>query len=147
MRDLEFGALLHDIGHAVSAQKHHKHTYYLVQNADLPGITDREREIVALIARFHRRSPPERSHPLLSALTVTEYLTVRKLSVLLRLADSLDRSHQQPIKDLNIALRRGAMNLQLRTRGPVDLELWDAERETPLFRRIVGRRIHFVPHR
>lgn len=144
---LEVAALLHDIGHAVSAQKHHKHTYYLIQNADLPGITDREREIAALIARFHRRSAPERSHPLLAPLTTMEYLTVRKLSTLLRMADSLDRGHQQPIKNVSIVLRRGVMNLQLRTRGPVDLELWDAERETALFRRIVGRRINFSESR
>jgi exopolyphosphatase/guanosine-5'-triphosphate,3'-diphosphate pyrophosphatase len=140
---LEIAALLHDIGHAVSAQKHHKHTYYLVQNADLPGITDHERELVGLIARFHRRSPPERTHPLLASLATAEYLTVRKLSTLLRMADSLDRSHQQPIKDVGIVLRAGAMNLQFRTKGPIDLELWDAERETALFRRIVGRRINF----
>ncbi len=144
---LEVAALLHDIGHAVSYQRHHKHTHYLIQNADLPGITDREREIVALVARFHRRSPPERTHPILASLSPSELQTVRKLSTILRMADSLDRSHQQPIRDIRVILHRGAAQVRLLTKGPTDLELWDWERETALFRKILGRRMQIVAGR
>src|SRR5205823_9555027 len=94
---LEAAALLHDIGHALSHQRHHKHTHYLILNADLPGLSDRERRLVACIARFHRRSPPEPWHESLEGLNANEVRIVRKCSTLLRVADSLDSSHNQPV--------------------------------------------------
>jgi exopolyphosphatase/guanosine-5'-triphosphate,3'-diphosphate pyrophosphatase len=140
-RLLEVAALLHDIGHTINPQRHHKHTHYLIQNADLPGLTDRERELVGLIARFHRRSAPERNHPLLAVLPPSELNAVRKLSVVLRMADSLDRSHQQAIRSMKVSARPRELVCKLATRAPVDLELWDAEREAALFRRVLGRNI------
>ena len=96
---LEAAALLHDLGNAVSYQKHHRHTQYLIQNADIPGLADRERDLVARIARFHRRSPPDLDHAGMAGLTPAEARTVRKLATMLRVADALDRSHHQPITD------------------------------------------------
>lgn len=144
---LEAAALLHDIGHAVSYQRHHRHTEYLVRNADIPGLTDRERETVALVARFHRRSAPERSRPELASLPPSDFLAVRKLSTILRIADSLDRSHQQPVRALRTHLRGDTVQLRLSTKGPVDLELWDVEHELALFRRVFGVKLELATGR
>ena len=141
---LEVAALLHDIGHAINPQKHHKHSAYLIQNADLPGITERERDVMAMVARFHRRTVPDRSHEALATMTISEVQTIRKLSTILRIADSLDRSHMQPVRDVRVMLKPGAVLVRLAAKGPLDLELWDVEKETPVFRRIFGRRIEFV---
>jgi exopolyphosphatase/guanosine-5'-triphosphate,3'-diphosphate pyrophosphatase len=138
---LEAAALLHDVGNAVSYSRHHKHTYYLVANADVPGFSDHERELVALVARYHRRSPPDRERPDLGALSPADFRTVRKLATLLRLADSCDRSHHQPLKDVRVRLGARSVRLDLRSRHAIDLELWDAEREAPLFRQVFGRRL------
>src|SRR5262249_14756587 len=127
---LEVAALLHDIGNAVNYNKHHRHTYYLIQNADIPGLADRERELVARIARYHRKSPPEGAHPFMEGLTPSEARIVKKASTLLRVADSLDRSHHQPIADVRARAGKGAVELQVRARAPVDLEVWDLEHET-----------------
>jgi exopolyphosphatase/guanosine-5'-triphosphate,3'-diphosphate pyrophosphatase len=140
---LEVAALLHDIGHAVSPERHHKHTYYLIHNADIPGLADRERELVARVARYHRRSPPELSHSGMEGLTPSEARTVRKLATLLRVADSLDRSHNQPIKGLKATNGREAVTLHLQTKQPVDLELWNADRELASFRRVFGKKLAF----
>jgi exopolyphosphatase/guanosine-5'-triphosphate,3'-diphosphate pyrophosphatase len=140
-RVLEAAALLHDVGHAVSVHAHHKHTYYLVANADLPGFSDRERELVALVARYHRRSPPARGRPDLKDLSSAELGAVRKLAAILRVADALDRSHHQPVARLATSLRDRTVRVSLGARGPLDLELWDAEREAALFRRVFGRRL------
>lgn len=144
---LEAAALLHDVGHAVSPQRHHKHTLYLVQNADIAGFSDQERALVALVARYHRRSPPERDRPDLEALSAAELRTLRRLVALLRIADALDRSHHQPVTDLRAGARRGAVHLQLRARGGVDLELWDVEREAAWFRKALGRRLEVAVSR
>jgi len=138
---LEAAALLHDVGHAVSYRQHHKHTYYLLMNADLAGVADRERELLACIARFHRRSEPDTAHALLAALDPGERRTVRKLSTLLRVADSLDRSHHQPVHKLHVRRTRQTVTLELRAAAPVDLELWDVAHEAALFRKVFGRRL------
>ena len=113
-------ALLHDVGHAVSPNRHHKHTFYLVSSADLPGFSDRERLLVALIGRYHRRSAPERHRPDLEALPPEEFQTVRRLVALLRVADALDRSHQQPVVSIRAARKNGVTRIAARTRGPID---------------------------
>jgi exopolyphosphatase/guanosine-5'-triphosphate,3'-diphosphate pyrophosphatase len=66
---------------------------------------------------------------------------VRKLAALLRLADSFDRSHHQPVADLRAARAGGAVRVTLRSRQPLDLELWDAGREAALFRQVFGARL------
>ena len=138
---LEAAALLHDIGHSVSYQRHHKHSYYLIKYADLPGLADRDRELVALIARYHRRSPPERKHPDMMGIDESGFRVVRKLSTLLRLADALDRGHHQAVRKVTASQRNGVVHISLTARAPVGLELWDAERQSVLFRRVFSRKL------
>jgi exopolyphosphatase/guanosine-5'-triphosphate,3'-diphosphate pyrophosphatase len=140
---LEVAALLHDIGNAVNYERHHKHTYYLIHHADIPGLAERERELVARVARYHRRSPPDVKHSGMVGLLPSEARTVRKLSTLLRVADALDRSHQQPIKALKATQGRDGVALHLQSRLPVDLELWNADREVAPFRSVFGKRLSF----
>jgi exopolyphosphatase / guanosine-5'-triphosphate,3'-diphosphate pyrophosphatase len=144
---LEAAALLHDVGNSVSYAKHHKHTYYLVANADIPGFADRERQLVALVGRYHRRSPPERDRVDLRPLSESEFRMVRKLAILLRVADSLDRSHHQPVRKVHATVANGAVRVRLRSRSPLDLEMWDAAREAALFRRVFGRRLELTASR
>ena len=138
---LEVAALLHDIGNSVSYAKHHRHTYYLINNADIPGLADREREIVACIARFHRRNLPDVGHPDMTNLTRNEAQLVRKLAALLRVADSLDRSHHQPIHAVKVTNGRDGILLHLNVSGHVDLELWDFEREAKVFKEVFGHKL------
>jgi exopolyphosphatase/guanosine-5'-triphosphate,3'-diphosphate pyrophosphatase len=138
---LEAAALLHDVGHAVSPTRHHKHTFYLVSSADIPGFSDRERLLVALVSRYHRRSAPERHRADLAGLPSGEFRLVRRLVALLRIADALDRSHHQPVLSVRSARRNGVVSVRAKTRGAVDLELWDVAREAPLFRSVFGTRI------
>jgi exopolyphosphatase / guanosine-5'-triphosphate,3'-diphosphate pyrophosphatase len=146
-RILEAAAVLHDVGNAVAFHKHHKHTFYLVANADIPGFSDREREMVAFVARYHRRSVPDKKRADLAHLGATELVTLRKLAAILRLANALDASHQQPVREASAAVRDGRVVLRLRTRGPADLELWDAEREAKLFQDVFRKRLEVVVRR
>ncbi len=138
---LELAALLHDIGHAVSYHRHHRHTEYLLQHVELAGLSERERLLVGRIARFHRRSAPDLDHEALEDLPAGEARLVRRLATILRVADSLDRSHRQPITRIRALARPGVLTLHIGVRGPLDLELWDVKREVALFRRVFGRRL------
>jgi exopolyphosphatase/guanosine-5'-triphosphate,3'-diphosphate pyrophosphatase len=136
---LEAAALLHDVGHSVNYQKHHKHSYYLINNVDLPGLTDRERLMVATMARFHRRSAPEARHELMAPFTPAEQRIIRRNAALLRVADALDRSHHQPVQGIEVSSRARTVWLRVRSRRALDLELWDVAREAGLFRSVFGR--------
>lgn len=138
---LEVAALLHDLGHAVSYQRHHKHTHYLIQNLDIPGLSDRERAIVGLIARFHRRSWPDPKHELLQPCTADEVRVIRRCATLLRVADALDRSHHQPVQRLAARARGPRVTLSVESKHSLDLELWDLQHEVELFQDVFGKRL------
>ena len=59
---LEYAALLHDVGVHISYEGHHKHSHYLICNGDLRGFEPIEVDMMALIARYHRRAAPKRGH-------------------------------------------------------------------------------------
>jgi exopolyphosphatase / guanosine-5'-triphosphate,3'-diphosphate pyrophosphatase len=112
-----------------------------VRNSELPGLGDAERDLVARIARYHRRSPPDPQHAGMQGLSPTEARTVRKLATLLRLANSLDRSHHQLVKELRASSGKKGVTLHLQARQPVDLEVWSAEHEAQYFQRVFGKKL------
>lgn len=138
---LEAAAYLHDIGHYVSDTRHHKHSYYLVANSDLPGFTDRERELIANLCRYHRKAMPAADHSNLGPVSAEEQHTITLLAPLLRLADNLDRSHEQRIESLECSVRNGQVVLKLGSKSDIDLEQWAAERTAEVFRQVYDREI------
>lgn len=137
-RLLEAAAYLHDTGHYVSDSSHHRHSAYLVANSDLPGFTDTERNLIALLCRFHRKSMPGPRHESFQALDPDTRRSLLLLIPLLRLADSLDRSHQQTVEGVECAIRNGTVTLKLESRADMDLDLWAAERVADIFREVYG---------
>ena len=93
---LEAGALLANVGLVVAHSKHHLHAYYVIRNSELAGLTDLEIEIIAQIARYHRKSEPKSSHAEFASLGAGDQALVRTLAGILRVAISLDRSHERP---------------------------------------------------
>jgi exopolyphosphatase/guanosine-5'-triphosphate,3'-diphosphate pyrophosphatase len=136
---LEYAAILHDIGVHISYERHHKHSYYLVKNGDLRGFEPDEIDTVALVARYHRQATPKRGHEGYGALGRRGRRVVRTLSAILRLAESLDRSHAQTITGLELHDRGDDDLLQVRTTGDAELELWAATRHCGPFERMTGK--------
>lgn len=137
---LEYAALLHDIGHAVSHDRHHRHTAYLIRNGEFPGFTTREIEIVAETARHHRKQIPKASTPELQALPPWARWNVRALASLLRIADALDRTHRGVLRGASVVVSPGRLTIEIDAGGrDADLELWAAERRVDLLSRLVDR--------
>ncbi len=85
-------AILHNCGHYVSHSSHHKHSYYLIRNSELLGYNETEIEIIANVARYHRKSAPKKKHDSYGSLTSkTHRQIVNQLSAILRLGVALDR--------------------------------------------------------
>jgi exopolyphosphatase/guanosine-5'-triphosphate,3'-diphosphate pyrophosphatase len=132
---LEYSALLHDIGHHITENKHHKHTFYLMTHADLPGFSSEEVNIMANVARYHRRGQPRMKHKGFRILNPDQRRVVSCLSAILRIADGLDRSHFSVVK--KIAIEPGKpLRLHVSFRYDPELELWTTERRKKLFEKI-----------
>lgn len=135
---LEASAYLCDAGHFISDTAHHKHSEYVVANAELPGFTGSERRMVATLVRFHRKSMPGARHLNFQSLPVEDRRMAMLLIPLLRLADALDRGREQRVVDLECQVRQGAVTLMLEARGEVDLEYWASERVAEIFEQSYG---------
>jgi exopolyphosphatase / guanosine-5'-triphosphate,3'-diphosphate pyrophosphatase len=131
---VEAAGYLHDIGHFVSASSHHKHSYYLVAHSDLPGFTDQERQMIALLCRYHRKSMPLPRHSPFQSVDPDSRRAITMLTPLLRIADSLDRSHEQRVSDMQVQIRNGSVTLALESQADTDLEMWAVERVADAFR-------------
>ena len=140
---LEYAALLHDIGVQISFTRHHKHSYYLIKNGDLRGFEPEEVEVIALTTRYHRRGTPKKSHPGYGDLPGALRRTVRTLSALLRLAEGLDRSHEQSVGDVVLSQLDDAWFVRLGARGDTELELWSAQRLAGPLEAVLGHPIRF----
>jgi exopolyphosphatase/guanosine-5'-triphosphate,3'-diphosphate pyrophosphatase len=139
---LEYAALMHDLGAHISYARHHRHSYYLIKNGDLRGFEPDEIDVIALVARYHRRGTPKRAHEEYATLSPSLRRTVRTLASILRVAESLDRSHAQVISHLEVQDRGDeALLLQLRTSGDAELEIWAASRHMGPFEKLVQKRV------
>jgi exopolyphosphatase / guanosine-5'-triphosphate,3'-diphosphate pyrophosphatase len=143
---LHASALLHDVGTFVSYNRHHKHSYYLLFYADLPGFTDRERELIATIARYHRRSVPKDRHDIFQLLTPEERTVVRRLAALLRVADGLDRGHRRQVRRLLVSRRGTALRIDVWAEKGADLEVWSAQQKADLLAEVCGGPVRFRLH-
>jgi len=102
---LEAAGLLHNVGLFVSHAAHHKHSYYVIRNSDqLAGFTDHEVELIAQIARYHRKSAPKSSHGEFQTLSAEDQRRIRLLAGMLRVGIALDRTRQGGVDGISVRL-------------------------------------------
>jgi len=137
---LRNAAYLHDIGDFISFSNHQQHSYYIIKNAELLGFDQKEREIMANLAKFHRKkSLGKKSHELVHLDPKTQLLVV-ELSMFLRIAESLDRSHCGLVEHARfIDADRDEATLEVAANGDCQLELWGVESQRKGFRKAFGR--------
>ncbi|MEG5019217.1 MULTISPECIES: Ppx/GppA phosphatase family protein [unclassified Microcoleus] len=131
-------AILHNCGLYVSHSAHHKHSYYLIRNGELLGYTETEIEVIANLARYHRKNPPKKKHENFIILPKKYREVVSKLHPFLRLAVALDRRQIGAISDFKCEYRPEVREFHLRLHplNPEDdcaLELWSLDYKKPCF--------------
>jgi len=136
---LMVAALLHDVGQFVSYRRHHKHSMYLIANSELPDLSPADVAMVALLARYHRRSEPKSRHPEYRALGPGDQDVIRKLAALLRVADALDREHVERVVSLDARVEPGEVVLEIETRGSLTLEAWALRSKGRMFATVYDR--------
>lgn len=134
---LQAAALLHDIGwsRATDGKKHHKFSAQLIRDHRWNSIIGREIELIAQIARYHRKRVPGTYHQAFDALSQSDRTTVSKCASLLRIADAIDRSHTQHVSQIKIKFikRKNMFQLILFSSLPIDTEIYGINKKKDLF--------------
>jgi exopolyphosphatase/guanosine-5'-triphosphate,3'-diphosphate pyrophosphatase len=136
---LEVAALLHDVGLFVGLRAHHKHSLYLLQASEIFGLTRDDMQIVGVIARYHRRGLPQKSHPEFMRLDRDERVRVLKLAALLRLANALDAEHEQKVTDLRLVEQDASWIVELDGIGDLTMERLAGAQRADLLVEVFGR--------
>jgi exopolyphosphatase / guanosine-5'-triphosphate,3'-diphosphate pyrophosphatase len=139
---LILASYLHDIGMFINNRSHHKHSEYLISSLNLFRLTEDEINIIACIARYHRRSAPLKTHLVYNSLASHQQILVQKLSALLRIANSLDRSHKQKVKKLQVKFSaNGDATIVIFTHDNFLLEKENFMEKKELFEEITGNKL------
>jgi len=136
------------VGLFVSHAGHHKHSYYVIRNSEmLTGFTDREIELIAQVARYHRKSAPRKKHPEFATLDRDDQRRVRVLAGILRVAVGLDRNHGGRVRSVTCHEgKAGVLTVEV-TAMPgqdVSLELYSANGRADLMAEALGGPVEVV---
>jgi exopolyphosphatase/guanosine-5'-triphosphate,3'-diphosphate pyrophosphatase len=143
---LEKSAILHDVGKFISYADHHEHSYYVVRNADLLGFDDREIAIMANVVRSHRKKFLGKQDADREDLDGRAWKIVRILSLLLRIAESLDRSHAGLVRKIRFLPDEDkAVVLEFEAADGCDLEIWAVERHKKAFSSLFNKELEIRP--
>lgn len=137
---LEYAAILHDVGYLINPRQHHKHAYYLIKHSDLSGLAAEEIDVVANIARYHRRALPSLKHEPFDCLSPRLQRVVKILASLLRLADGLDRTHFSLVRAVHVKFGK-QIAIEVHLTGDAEMELWAAKSRADLFEQVFHRRV------
>lgn len=145
---LEAAALLHDVGQLVSYRKHHKHSYQLIMHGEGLPFSARDRSIVALVSRYHRRKGPRKKDKEFGAMSPEDRTIIRRLAGILRVAEGLDRGHSAIVESIAVEVCPTRLTLKAVPRyagADVSLECWGAMEQADVLAKVVEREIVIEP--
>lgn len=144
---LEAAAILHDVGYHISPDQHHKHSYYMIRNSVMPGFTNDEAEIIANVARYHRKSHPKKKHENYQHLSPDVQKVVKLLSGILRIAEGLDRRQGHLVSSIECVLKNDEIEIHITSSDSItgpDIEIWGARRRKDLLESVLEKNITFT---
>jgi exopolyphosphatase/guanosine-5'-triphosphate,3'-diphosphate pyrophosphatase len=140
---IESAALVANVGYLISFEGHHKHSYHLILNSELPGFERSQLQLLANVARYHRGAPPKQKHDAFRELAAVDQRRVKALAAILRLALALDRTHQQHVEEVTARVEKNGVRIAVKSRGDAEVDLWAAQRKVELFEKVFQRKVHF----
>ncbi len=141
---IESAALVANVGYLINFEGHHKHSYHLILNSELPGFERRQLQVLANAARYHRGNAPKRKHEQFRELSPEDRARVKSLAAILRLALALDRTHQQHVGEVKASVRQDGVCITIEAHGDAAGDLWSAERKVELFEQVFHRKVKFA---
>jgi len=138
---LYYAALLHDVGYSISFSKHHKNSLKIILTNNQLTFTKKERIIIGLIARYHRKALPSNKHKYYCDLEKKEKDIINKLAAIIRIADGLDFTHRNVIEDIKIKIKKNEVEFFCKTKYPPEIEFQKAQKKADLFENIYKKKI------
>lgn len=146
---LQIAAILHACGKFISMRKPSESAYNIIMSTEIIGLSHMEREIIANVVRYNgvefdynqvqlnedlfRNTKGEISHEDITIL-------MAKLTAILRLANSMDRSHKQKLSDCRMSVKNGQLSVTTSYEGDITLETVAFEQKADFFEEIFGIR-------
>lgn len=143
---LEFAAMVHDVGAFINVRNRHKHSMYLLQSVDLPGLDAVEIDIITHVVRYHRRAAPQINHLAFQALPRSVRIRITILAAILRLAYGLDVERTQRVRKLRCEISGSRLLIHL-DRRQIALERWSIDSKSQMFFDIFGLQVVLLPRR
>ena len=142
-RLLEYAALLANVGVVISHSKHHLHSYYVIRNSELVGLSDHDIEVIAQVARYHRKGLPKDDHPEFARLGDADKHRVELLAGILRLAVGLDRTQDGRVKKIKTVVTDDEVQISFAPSKKLDNELnvYSAMERRSLLERVMNRKV------
>lgn len=140
---LSAAAILHDIGMAISYYDHHKHGFYLLMGASLPGFDHREQALIALLIRYHRKGSPN-DQGLADVLLEGDMTRVEGLAGMLRLAEYLERSKAQRVAGVRCHAAPGYVQVEALVQGDARVEVQEASARSDLLASALSAQVDVV---
>ena len=146
LKVLKIAASLHDIGRTVKYYNHARHSWYMILNANIAGATHREIVLAAFVAGCHNREEiPMGEWVKYKDLVLEEDLdAVKKLGVLLRIAESLDRTQCGVVTGINCDVLGDSVIMKTEIAGDAALEIRDAAASNPEFKRAFKKNLEIL---
>jgi exopolyphosphatase/guanosine-5'-triphosphate,3'-diphosphate pyrophosphatase len=144
---LQYAAILHDIGYWYDYENHHKHAFRMIMEADLTALEAREKAIVANVARYHRSALPTTKHKGFAALSPADQDVVRKLASILRLADGLDRTHNNAVEELMVELWEDTLVIWIYPPTGNEMDRLAGQKKSRFFQEVFGLSVQVLPGR
>ena len=141
---LECAGLMHDIGWVHGQKKHHRRSATMILERGVPGLDDRELLIVAAIARYHRKAMPDPEHEIYGDLDVDEQEVVRWCSSILRVADGLDRAHDDAVSTVRARVSEGTIELAVSCTRNCDVDIAGGQRKVGALEAECGRVVRLI---
>ena len=143
---LRVASMMHDIGTSLKFYDHHKHSMYVILNSNLYGIPQKDLIMASMVAALHYRDGLEQldCQKYLDILTEEEISAVRKLGVIVRIAECFDRSCGGAILGLSCDVLGDSVILKTKTQGDCTLEIKDALGALPEFKRAFRKNLEIL---
>ncbi len=136
-RYLSLAAILHNIGKYISMVNDGIRTFEIITSTEFTGLSDQEREMVALIACFHN-GHIDSGDPMLAKFSDAERIVILKLIAILCIANSLDAGHKQKLEINSARLAGHQLILGVTTNRDATIEIWNFDKHIGLFADLFG---------
>ncbi len=146
VRVLRTAAMLHDCGNHVKYYNHHKHSCYIILNSNLYGISHKDLVMAAFVASMHRKGDVNTVEFMKyrDMLTEEDVDAILKLGVIVRIAESLDRSMSSVITGLTCDVLGDSVIMKTESEGDCSLEIKDAMSSVGDFRRAYKKNLQIL---